>query len=230
MRRGVQKIFGELSKTYELVNHVLTFGLDKRWRRKAARTAAEAKTGLWIDVCSGTGEMAENLFHLAGNRGRIVALDFSPQMLSKAADKSRDRKISFALAEASRLPFADQACELVTISFATRNINISREALINYFREFHRVLKPGARFVNLETSQPRSKLVRRLFHFYVHVAVRPLGLFLSGSKVGYTYLSRTIPRFYDPEEFAQILGQAGFSRVDLDRLFLGVAAVHTAIK
>jgi demethylmenaquinone methyltransferase/2-methoxy-6-polyprenyl-1,4-benzoquinol methylase len=230
MRKGVQKIFAEVSETYELVNHVLTFGLDSRWRKKAARIASKARKDLWIDICSGTGEMAEALFRLTGNQGRVIALDFSLQMLAKAASKSGGKKIFFTLAEASRLPFADQTFELVTISFATRNINISREALVGCFREFHRVLKPGARFVNLETSQPRSKLIRWLFHFYVRLAVRPIGLFLSGSKAGYIYLARTIPRFYEPEELAQILNQAGFNRVDFDRLFLGVIAIHTAIK
>ncbi len=230
MRKGLKSLFSEVSDNYELVNHVLTFGLDIYWRRKAAREAAKAGGSLWLDVCSGTGEMAQHLSRQAGKQVRIVSADFCLPMMSKALEKSAVTQILFSISEAKALPFLDHTFDLVTISFATRNINPRREILLNTLREFWRVLKPGGHFVNLETSQPSARLFRRLLHLYAKIVVKPVGSFLSGSSKGYTYLSSTIPRFYPPEEFSLILKQAGFGRVFFRPLLFGVAAIHTAIK
>jgi demethylmenaquinone methyltransferase/2-methoxy-6-polyprenyl-1,4-benzoquinol methylase len=230
MRKGVQKIFSEVAETYELVNHIMTFGLDILWRRKAARQAARANGSLWLDVCSGTGDMALSLFRVADEKVKIISLDFCEPMMTRALKKKNVPNLFFVLADASRLPFPGQSLDLITISFATRNINSNREVLVKHLKEFHRVLKPGGRFVNLETSQPSSKIIRELFHIYIKLAVKPLGFLLSGSKIGYNYLAFTVPRFYSPEEFSSILRQAGFSRVSYRSLFLGVSAIHAAVK
>jgi demethylmenaquinone methyltransferase/2-methoxy-6-polyprenyl-1,4-benzoquinol methylase len=230
MKKGLKRLFSEVSDNYELVNHVLTFGLDIYWRGKAAREAAKAGGSLWLDVCSGTGEMAQNLSRLAGKQVRIVSADFCLPMMSKALEKSAVPQILFSLSEAKALPFLDRTFDLVTISFATRNINSRRDILLENLREFWRVLKPGGLFVNLETSQPPARLFRRLLHLYARFVVKPIGSFLSGSPAGYAYLSSTIPRFYPPEEFSLILKQAGFERVFFRLLLFGVSAIHTAIK
>jgi len=230
MKKGVQKIYSEVADTYEFVNHVLTLGLDIYWRKKAAREAIKASGTLWLDVCSGTGEMAHNLSRLAGPEVRIISLDFSHSMLSRAKDKRGAKNISFIEAEALRLPFPDETFDLVTIAFATRNINHKREPLLAHLGEFHRVLKPGGRFVNLETSQPSFPILRWLFHFYIRLTVKPIGTWLSGSKSGYRYLSFTIPRFYPPQKFSSLLSQAGFLKVKYKRLLFGVSAIHIAVK
>jgi demethylmenaquinone methyltransferase / 2-methoxy-6-polyprenyl-1,4-benzoquinol methylase len=230
MNKGVQKIFGEVPQTYELVNHVLTFGMDVICRRRAARIAAEGGGIRWLDVCSGTGEMAANLVRLSRNGTSVFAADFSLPMLSKATEKKESDRITFVIADVKTLPFPDNSFDLITISFATRNINIDRDILIEHLKEFHRVLRPGGRFVNLETSQPRFSWMRRLMHLYVKLAVKPIGSGISGSKAGYAYLSHTIPRFYQPEEFAEIIQQAGFGKVTYKKMFGGVIAVHKGIK
>ena len=230
MRKGIQQIFSEVSGTYELVNHVLTFGLDILWRKKAAREAAKAGGYYWLDVCSGTGEMAQNLSRISDGKVKIVSVDFSFPMLAKASEKKLIPNVSFALAEAVTQPFPDETFNLITISFATRNINTRKETLKNYLVEFHRVLKPGGYFVNLETSQPSSKIIRRLFHLYIKLTVKPVGSLLSGYKPAYSYLSFTIPRFYPPEEFSSLLYQARFARVTYKALLFGISAIHTAIK
>jgi demethylmenaquinone methyltransferase/2-methoxy-6-polyprenyl-1,4-benzoquinol methylase len=230
LRKGVQKIYTEVAKTYELVNHVLTLGLDIRWRKKAARIAAHKGGILWLDVCSGTGEMAQNLSILSGDSVKIFAVDFSFPMLKKVIEKGNTPNLFPVIAEAGILPFPDESLDLVTISFATRNLNPRREILESYMEEFSRILKPGGHFVNLETSQPSAKMIRQFFHFYVKWIVRPLGWILSGSKAGYRYLSFTIPRFYAPDEFAHILRQSGFSEVEYRLFLLGVSAVHVAKK
>ncbi|MEW6034130.1 MAG: ubiquinone/menaquinone biosynthesis methyltransferase [Chloroflexota bacterium] len=230
MTKGIQRVFSEVSHTYELVNHVLTFGLDILWRRKAAALAAKGGGARWIDMCSGTGEMAMNLSRQSRGNSMVLAADCTSQMLKQAMTKSGAGEVNFILADARALPFHDGTFDLITISFATRNINVNREALLQCLREFHRILKPEGRFVNLETSQPRSRLVRRLFHLYVRLVVRDVGNLLSGSRAGYVYLSNTIPRFYGAEEFADIIRQSGFAHVDFQRLLLGVTAIHKAEK
>lgn len=224
----LQRLFAEVAPTYELVNRVLTFGLDAHWRRKAARLAAAGGGAAWLDVCSGTGETAVNLRALAPPGTRVVALDFCRPMLARAAAKPAGREIDFVLGDVKALPFADAGLDLITISFATRNINLSRAALVRTFAEFRRVLRPGGRFVNLETSQPRSRIVRALFHAYIRLVVRRVGALISGSQAGYAYLGTTIPRFYPAEELAAVLKEAGFSQVRVKRLMFGAAAIHLA--
>ncbi len=230
MSTNVRKIFAEVPGTYELVNRVLTLGLDGLWRRRAARLAASAGGTRWLDVCSGTGDMAAELTRLSRRKTRVFAADFSPEMIARARAKPELRRVRFSLAEVKALPFPPQSFDLVTISFATRNINVSREALLQSLREFHRVLKPGGRFVNLETSQPSDPLFRWLVHLYVKLLVKPVGRAISGSRAGYDYLASSIPRFYGPREFAEILREAGFGRVQCWGLFGGVAAIHRATR
>lgn len=230
LRKGVQKIYTEVAKTYEFVNHVLTLGLDIHWRKKAAQIAAQKGGTLWLDVCSGTGEMAHNLSVLSREGVKIFAVDFSYPMLKRAVEKRDTPNLFPVIAEAGVLPFPDESFELLTISFAMRNLNPRKEILEAYIEEFSRILKPGGYFVNLETSQPSSKMIRKFFLFYVNMIVKPLGWILSGSKAGYRYLSFTIPRFYAPDEFAQILRHKGFSEVEYRRLLLGISAIHVAKK
>jgi demethylmenaquinone methyltransferase / 2-methoxy-6-polyprenyl-1,4-benzoquinol methylase len=228
--RPLQEIFGEVAGTYERVNRVLTLGLDRPWRRAAAKRAARDGGTRWLDVCSGTGEMAENLSRRAAAGVEIVALDFSRPMLTQARAKSMPRPVEFVLGDVKRLPFPDGTFDLLTISFATRNINLSRQVLTATYAEFLRVLRPGGRFVNLETSQPRNRLARALFHSYVKLLVKRVGTKISGSRAGYAYLSTTIPRFYGAEELTGILRDAGFASVSCQRLLLGAAAIHTSEK
>jgi demethylmenaquinone methyltransferase/2-methoxy-6-polyprenyl-1,4-benzoquinol methylase len=230
IRKGVQKIYLEVAQTYERINHIMTLGLDIRWRKRAARTAAEKGGSLWMDICSGTGEMAQYLSALSKEEVQIFAVDFSFPMLKKLMGKPNAVNLFPVIAEAGSLPFPDDSFDLLTISFATRNLNQKRAILESYIEEFCRILKPGGHFVNLETSQPSLKIIRSLFHFYVKRIVKPLGWILSGSKSGYSYLSFTIPRFYGPDKFAQILRKSGFSDVEYRRFLFGISALHVARK
>ena len=230
MSNGLQKIYSEIPDHYERINHILTLGLDIFCRRRTARMAAAEGGKMWLDVCCGTGEMAVNLRRLMQNGTRLYAADFSLPMVVRAMAKEELKGIDFVITEAGFLPFADNTFDLITISFATRNINSNREKLIERFGEFRRVLKPDGRFVNLETSQPRWGLTRALMHLYVRSTVKQIGTLISGSKAGYGYLAGTIPRFYRPEELADILKEAGFSTVTFKRLFFGIAATHRAVK
>lgn len=226
----VQRVFSEVPKTYEQVNHILTFGLDIVWRRRAARIAAADGGHRWLDVCTGTGETAAYLKRLAANGTNIYGLDFSLPMLNVAKKKPETDGLHLVASDVKSLPFTDSSFDLVTISFATRNINLSREILIQRFAEFHRILKPGGRFVNLETSRPSFKPIRKGLHLYARFFVRSIGSRISGSKPAYTYLCNTIQRFYSPEELAGIMRQAGFVDVVFHRQLFGVAAIHRGLK
>lgn len=235
MPQGLKDIFAEVAPTYERVNHVLTLGFERRWRRRAVSWAVEGGGRRWIDVCSGTGETAEALARRAPAGTTVLAADFCAPMLAGIADKNYTRPAGVkailpVLADVRQLPFPDESLDLITLSFATRNLNLSREVLTSTFREFLRVLTPGGRFVNIETSQPRSRLVRAIFHLYVKIFVARIGFRISKSRAGYAYLATSIPRFYDSEILAGILRDAGFSEVAKKRLFFGAVAIHRALK
>jgi demethylmenaquinone methyltransferase/2-methoxy-6-polyprenyl-1,4-benzoquinol methylase len=228
---AVHKIFSPIvSRTYEVVNHILTFGLDVLWRRRAARIGAIAGGTQWADMCTGTGEMAVYLGRLARPETTVYAVDFSRPMIDVAKKKPEAQDILFVVSDVTALEFPDDSFDLITISFATRNINLDKDALTRTFAEFCRVLKPGGRFVNLETSQPSSRLIRWLFHAYVKLFVKPVGGLISGSYTGYTYLKHTIPRFYPPEKLRDIMYRAGFTNVTYRKLMFGIAAIHQGIK
>ncbi|MFW9976884.1 MAG: ubiquinone/menaquinone biosynthesis methyltransferase [Candidatus Thorarchaeota archaeon] len=230
MSKGVQRIFSEAARTYEMINHLLTFGLDILLRRKAAHIASAVGGLRWLDVCSGTGEMAASLNHVAKDNTQIVSSDFSIDMLRQAKEKPAFDTIMQTLADSGALPFKDDMFDLITISYATRNLNPTQAQLTKYLKEFRRVLKPGGIFINLETSQPSSRIIRFLYHLYIRVAVRRLGEMISGSRTGYAYLSYTIPRFYNVLEFAKLIKMAGFSDIKYLRFFLGIFAIHQATK
>jgi demethylmenaquinone methyltransferase/2-methoxy-6-polyprenyl-1,4-benzoquinol methylase len=186
--------------------------------------------GQWADMCTGTGEMAVYLSRLAPKDTRIYAIDFSPFMLEEARRKAGAEGIAFVLSDVSALPFPDESLDLITMSFATRNINASRAVLVRRIAEFHRVLKRGGRFVSLETSQPPWPSIRRLRDLHVRLFVESIGRRISGCRTAYAYLAKTIPRFYTAEELIEIIRKAGFQEATFQRLLLGVAAIHQGVK
>jgi len=227
---SVEKMFSNVPATYELVNHVLTMGLDIVWRWRAAKIASTADAGQWADMCTGTGEMAANLSRLAPEGTKIYGIDFSEPMLEYARKKPQAVRINFVVSDIKTLPLPDESFDLLTMSFATRNINLSKDILIQSFSEFYRILKRGGRFVNLETSRPAFWPVRKCFHLYVKLFVKSVGTRISGAGNAYTYLATTIPRFYSAQELADIMRQAGFDKVTFQQYLFGAAAVHQAMK
>ena len=222
----VQAIFADIPATYERLNHLLTFRLDVLWRKRVARLAALYGGTRWVDMCTGTGETAAYLSRHATEGVQVHAVDFSEPMLREACKKPEALSIQFHVADIKRLPFVDNSFDVVTMSFATRNINVSREELVKSLTEYCRILKPGGRVVLLETSQPPIAVVRWMRDLYVKLLVAKVGGRISGSAPAYRYLSHTIPRFYDPAVFADIMREAGIGGVTFKRLLLGVAAIH----
>ena len=230
MSKDIRNIFSEVPETYELINHILTFGFDILWRKKAAKIAVKSGGTQWLDICTGTGEMALNLCRHAKNGTNVYAADFSFPMLTKAASKPKRKYIKFLISDVKKLPFPDNSFDLITISFATRNINLSRDILTQTFEEFYRILRVNGRLINLETSQPSFFLVRKVLHAYVSLSIKPIGSLISNSKSGYSYLANSIPRFFNPKDLKYIMHQAGFKYIKVKKLMLGAAAIHKGIK
>ena len=230
MDRGLEMIYAEIPERYEAANRVLTLGFDRLWRRRAARIAAREGGTRWMDLCCGTGEMALLLERLAAPGCLVLAADFSMPMLSRARMKRRAGELCFALTEAEALPFSDESFDLVTVSFAARNIDRCDDGLARAFREILRVLRPAGRFVNLETSSPSNPLVRACFRWYVRTLVGPVGRAITGSGGAYAYLSGSILGFHSRDRLSEMLREAGFSSVDSFSLLFGAAAVHRAVR
>lgn len=230
MNRFLHQTFDEIAPGYERMNHAMTLGLDILWRRATAKVAASVPSSRRLDVCTGTAETAVLLKGLSPEPELVVGADFSAQMMTVAKQKPETAGISFVGADAARLPFADGSFDLVTVTLATRNLASSAEGLHGCFAEFHRVLRPGGRFINLETSQPTNPLIRWGFRLYVAAVVPLMAWLLSGFKPGYAYLARSIPRFHDADGLAQVLRESGFAEVSYRRLLFGAAAIHVATR
>ena len=227
-------MFTAVPHRYDLVNHIITWGLDKRWRWKAARECLTSQPSKVLDLCCGTGDLAVNLARLAENNVELTGIDYSQPMLEIATKKAeplaRERKISFVYGDADNLPFPDGYFGCVGISFAFRNLTYKNSLAWQHIVEVLRVLSPGGRYVIVESSQPKSKLVRMIFHWYLRWFVYRVGYLLSRNKGAYHYLAESASRFYTPEEVEEALLKAGFRLVSYHSLFFGAAGIHVAVK
>lgn len=215
---------------YSAVNSLLTAGLDRFWRARAARAAralAPAAADA-LDVCCGTGDFTLSLKRTFGPALRLTCADLSGPMLEKA--RARVSGAAFVQAEAKELPFPDGSFDLVTISFATRNLNINKDRMLAALREFRRVLRPGGLFLNLETTRPENPAIRSMMRLYVRSVIGLLNLLSPKSRQSYLFLRNTILNFYSAAEFSALLSEAGFSSPSATPLFPGAVALHTARK
>lgn len=215
---------------YETVNSLLTFGLDLYWRARAARLALRAAPAARqaLDVCCGTGDFSRALKRAFGPGLTVTGTDLSEAMLSAA--RARTPGATFLKAEAKELPFPDGSFDLVTISFATRNLNIDRPLLLAALREFRRVLAPGGVFLQVETTRPANPVLRFLMRVYVSSVIGLLNLLSPKSRSSYTFLKTTILNFYPAAAFDSLLLEAGFTSATHAILCPGAVAAHTAIK
>lgn len=226
-------MFTAVPPRYDLINYVITWGFDQRWRKTAARICLTSSPKRMLDLGCGTGDLAIAIAQLAEGGLELVGLDYSQPMLEIALKKAKQftrSKITFVQGDAANLPFPGEYFDCVGISFAFRNLTYRNPLTQCALAEVLRVLKLGGRFVIVESSQPKSKLTRRLFHLYLRCFVSKVGYLLSGNKGAYHYLAESAARFYMPEEVKDLLITAGFREVSCHPLFLGVAAIHIAVK
>ncbi|MBN1298831.1 MAG: ubiquinone/menaquinone biosynthesis methyltransferase [Actinobacteria bacterium] len=219
---------------YDLINHIFTFGMDKRWRKKLVEKCLESKPAEFMDLGCGTGDLAINIALAADENIRITACDFSREMLAIAAKKSAKakvlQKISFIYADACSLPFADNHFDTIGISFAFRNMIYKNTSAKKHLSEIYRVLKPGGSCMIAESSQPAIKIIRILSHFYIRTFVYLAGSMISGNRQAYRYLSQSAINFYNTGELKKIFISSGFKSAKHWPLFLGAAAIYELIK
>jgi demethylmenaquinone methyltransferase/2-methoxy-6-polyprenyl-1,4-benzoquinol methylase len=221
----VREMFASIAARYDLLNHLLSGNVDKRWRRLVAQALCSTlanREALILDVACGTGDLS--LILLQSGQARIVGIDFCRPMLDIAATKAvkSGSSIPFVEGDALELPFADRSFEGATIAFGLRNLT-SVEAGI---KELLRILKPGGRVAVLEFSKPKAPVLRALFQFYFTKVLPRFGGLISGSKSAYQYLPDSVSRFPDQLELASIMKEAGFENISFRNLTGGIAALH----
>jgi demethylmenaquinone methyltransferase/2-methoxy-6-polyprenyl-1,4-benzoquinol methylase len=227
-RAFVQAMFSDIAPRYDRLNHLLSFNIDRRWRRRAIRALAwhNAPTGRYLDLCAGTLDVASELARQDGFAGRIVGADFAEPMLRAGLDKVRRQPVHAVAADALSLPLADSSCAGAIVAFGVRNLADLGAGL----REVARVIAPGGRFVILEFTTPRLPLVRSAYHLYFHHVLPRLGGWISGNRGAYRYLPESVAHFPSPPDLADLMRSAGFREVHWTSLTAGVAAIHVGTK
>jgi demethylmenaquinone methyltransferase/2-methoxy-6-polyprenyl-1,4-benzoquinol methylase len=226
---SLRSMFEQVSPSYDILNHILTFGLDRHWRRKASRTCLADSPQTVLDLCCGTGDLLSSVRGLAPNGTSILGVDFSGEMIARAQDKTRSGD-GLVVADVGSLPFRSESFDCVATAFSFRNLLYKNPSFENYIREVVRILRRGGNFVIVETSQPKGEVLRRAYHGYLGRVVPVVGSAVSGSRSAYSYLSKSARRFPAPEEVSVRLRDAGFSKVTFEPLTLGVVGIHKATK
>ena len=223
--RRVRAMFDEIAPSYDLLNHVLSLNIDKRWRSRVVRelaTVLRARGASALDLCCGTGDLSLALREGYPN-AEVTGLDFSREMLTRAHGKaSEGRGIPFVQGDATSVPFADSTFDAVTIAFGLRNLSSVAAGLA----EMRRLLKPGGRAIVLEFSRPVLPLFREAFGFYFAKVLPRIGGVVSGSRGAYSYLPASVKAFPDQRRLANLMSDAGFSGVRYSNLSAGIAALH----
>jgi demethylmenaquinone methyltransferase / 2-methoxy-6-polyprenyl-1,4-benzoquinol methylase len=227
VRPGSGAMFDRIARRYDLLNRVLSLGLDRRWRRLTV-DALELQPGQRVlDLATGTGDLALAMLHRCPE-ARVIGLDPSPAMLARARDKQRgdgelggdDGALALGVGLAEELPFAGGSFHAVAIAFGLRNVPDRARAL----REMARVTRPGGRIAILELSEPRGPILGRLARIHIHRVVPRLGALLSGARE-YRYLETSIAAFPPPEQVARMMEESGIEPVAARPLTFGVCTL-----
>jgi len=212
-------MFDRIAGRYDLVNTVLSGGIDGGWRRRAARATGLEPGGSALDVACGSGKLTAVLSRIAGPRGRVVGLDFSPLMLEIAR---RDHAgIEFLEGDALSLPFDDGSFDAATIAFGLRNLSNPVRGL----REMLRVVKPGGRPVVLEFVRPPKNLIGSAYRLYLRTLLPAIGGAISGQPAAYRYLSDTVDSYRTPDELRAMADAAGWQHVRFQPLAMSTVGV-----
>jgi demethylmenaquinone methyltransferase/2-methoxy-6-polyprenyl-1,4-benzoquinol methylase len=231
--RPLYKIFTAVPPSYDLINRLFTLTLDERWRKKAALECLADHPSKVMDLCTGTGDLAVRLSQMSHGKIKLTGYDYSQPMLDLARQKVIKKQIpeiEFVQGDAASMPFPDDHFDAIGIAFAFRNLTFKNYDTPKFLHEINRVLKPGGRFVIIESSQPKRRWLRFLFRIWTKYFVYPIGSLISGNRPAYKYLSYSVIHYYNPEEICGLLKEHGFSTVTFKRLTGGVAALHIAVK
>ncbi len=224
----VELMFDQIAPKYDFLNHFLSLGIDKLWRKKAVRILSGYNSEMILDVASGTGDFAIAASKL--NPRKIIGFDLSEQMLNvgreKVKRKGLDHIIEFLKGDSEAMPFQDKQFDAITVAFGVRNF----ENLENGLKEFYRVLKDDGVAVILEFSKPKYFPMKQLYLFYFFKILPLVGRLISKDQSAYSYLPESVMAFPDDQKFLTLLRKMGFSKTMQHRLSFGIATIYIAQK
>lgn len=227
-KQQVGQMFDNISHRYDLLNRILSFGIDVWWRKKAINTLASVKPLQILDVATGTADLALEAMRLRPEK--IIGIDISDGMLEKGREKIRRRnlenQIELCHADSENLPFEANSFDAVMVSFGVRNFENLEQGLSEIFR----VLRPGGMLMVLEFSKPSNAVVRGLYHFYNRTFLPFTGRLLSSDKAAYTYLPESVEAFPEGIKFLQILTKQHFQHTKALPLTFGISTIYTGMK
>jgi demethylmenaquinone methyltransferase/2-methoxy-6-polyprenyl-1,4-benzoquinol methylase len=227
-KEQVAKMFDNISRNYDFLNHFLSLGIDKGWRRKAISLLKPVAPREMLDVATGTGDFA--LAALKLNPDRITGVDISEGMLEigrkKISKQGLSDRIVLLTGDSENLPFPENKFDAVTVAFGVRNF----ENLEKGLSEILRVMKPGATLVILEFSKPSRFPFKQLYHFYFKFILPLIGRVVSKDKSAYTYLPESVQAFPDGSRFESILRELGFKNTTCTSLTFGISSIYTGQK
>ena len=227
--RTVQRMFDRIAWRYDLLNRVISFRLDGRWRKKAVSVVVKSGHERILDLGTGTGDLTFTAARYLRGQGKVIGLDFSFKMIQLARAKQQGEGIlraDFLQASALLPPFRDDVFDGVMTAFVLRNVSDLRL----FFVQSSRLLKPGGRLVSLDMFPPPKGIFALLYSFYFYRLIPWIGGFLAKDRQAYQYLSDSVRQFVPPEIISEMLEQCGFENVVLQRFLCGAVCLHSANK
>lgn len=224
----MEQMFDNIAHRYDFLNHLLSMGIDKIWRKKVVAILAKDKPKIILDVATGTADFTLESIKLSPDK--IIGVDLSEQMLSYGREKIVKKGLSDIIAlekgDSQNLRFEDNTFDAITVGFGVRNF----ENLDAGLKEMYRVLKPGGTLAVLEFSKPKVFPVKQLFYFYFRFVLPIVGNWFSNDKRAYTYLPESVETFPEGEAFIGRLNNAGFKTTICKRLTFGISSIYTGKK
>jgi demethylmenaquinone methyltransferase / 2-methoxy-6-polyprenyl-1,4-benzoquinol methylase len=227
----IRQMFGEIARRYDLLNRLLSGGMDCVWRRRTVRLVPPGGDGPVLDVCTGTADLALAYWRAASGRVRVVGADFCRPMLVRGGEKCRsagaERELLLVEADAQQLPFSDNLFQIVSVAFGLRNLSDPDQGL----REMTRTCRPGGRVAVLEFGLPRSRLLRGLYGWYFRHVLPRIGQVLARNRQeAYNYLPTSVGEFPQREALAERMRGAGLRDVRYHVFTLGIAVLYVGVK
>lgn len=221
----VRRMFAGISSDYVFMNSLMTFGMDKSWRRFLLSKTGLPKGGVLLDVGTGTGDIAFEAMHMDPTLN-ITGIDFTPEMMQTGRNRAGAERINWCLADALCLPFPDAAFDAVVSGFLVRNVT----DISSVIKEQARVVRPGGWVVCLDTSPAPRNILRPFTGFYLRAFIPFLGRLLTGKGDAYRYLTRSTLNFIEPQTLLEIMMDAGLENAAFRRLMFGNIAVHWGMR
>lgn len=229
-KEKIQEMFDGIAPSYDRLNHLMSLGIDRIWRKKSIKEIVDGTCQQILDVACGTGDSTIEIAKRAGYGSKVIGVDISTGMMEplmrKAAHEGVHDRIKLQVADAEALPFKDGTFHSVNCAFGIRNFEHKELGLA----EFHRVLKPGGKVVILELSVPENPTVRSLYDVYFLHVLPFIGGLISGNKAAYKYLPASVHAFPAPEIFVAMMEDAGFQNVTHRAFTLGLCRMYTGKK